>query len=219
MLDSPLPQSFSLDVVRATLLMLNLAKPWSLVSVVTGEGTEHNSVDRLLAAPDAYFNGSTLTGIVTSCGVLLLNRRCELFVCHSTGTSRWDLPKGLREPDESSVDAAVRETWEETGLLLLPAQLQDVGDFAYLPGKRLHLFFLRVDNNAFDLTSCRCRSTFVHPKSGQTTPEVDGYAWKPVSDLASWCGKNMTRVLATLDWDAMAPRAEATHLAVDTTEA
>jgi len=147
-----------------------------------------------------------------------LNRRRELFVCYATGTPRWDLPKGIREQHESPVDAAVRETWEETGLLLSPNQLQDLGDFAYLPGKRLHLFVLRVDNDAFDLNSCRCRSTFAHPKSGHAIPEVDGYDWKPVSDLTSWCGKNMTRVLAALDWDAMASLPEVAHLVVDTSE-
>lgn len=149
----------------------------------------------------------------------MLNRRRELFVCHATGTSRWDLPKGLREPDESAAGAAVRETWEETGLLLSSTQLQDLGDFPYLPGKRLYLFVLRVDNEAFDSTACRCRSTFVHPKSGRVTQEVDGYAWKPVSDLASWCGKNMSSVLASLDWDSMASLPEVAHLDVDTTEA
>ena len=32
---------------------------------------------------------------IVSCGVVILNARRELFVCHTTGTSRWDLPKGV----------------------------------------------------------------------------------------------------------------------------
>ena len=51
---------------------------------------------------------------VISCGVLMLNVQRERFVCHTTGTSRWDVPKGVQVPGESALQAAVRETWEET---------------------------------------------------------------------------------------------------------
>src|SRR5215213_9900677 len=35
----------------------------------------------------------------------------------------WSTPGGLIEPDERPADAAVRELWEETGLLLRPERL------------------------------------------------------------------------------------------------
>jgi 8-oxo-dGTP pyrophosphatase MutT (NUDIX family) len=38
----------------------------------------------------------------------------------------WSTPGGLIEPDERPADAAVRETWEETGLLVTPHRLQAV---------------------------------------------------------------------------------------------
>ena len=53
-----------------------------------------------------------------SCGVVLANGRGEIFVCHTTGAGRWDLPKGLADDGEAPRDAAVREAWEEAGLLL-----------------------------------------------------------------------------------------------------
>ena len=31
---------------------------------------------------------------------------------------RWDLPKGIKDGNESDIETAVRETWEETGILL-----------------------------------------------------------------------------------------------------
>jgi len=138
-----------------------------------------------------------------SCGVVLANLRGDLFVCHATGTSRWDLPKGLADPGEDPRDAAVREAWEEAGLRLPSQALVDLGEFAYLPGKRLHLFALRVADDAIDISRCRCRSFFAHHRTGLATPEADGWAWQPRGDLPAWCGKNMSRVLGALDWAAI----------------
>ena len=135
-----------------------------------------------------------------SCGVVLANLRGDIFVCHATGTSRWDLPKGLADPGEDPRDAAVREAWEEAGLRLPSEDLVDLGEFAYLPGKRLHLFALRVADDAIEVSRCRCRSFFAHYRTGLDTPEADGWAWQPRSDLGAWCGKNMSRVLESIDW-------------------
>jgi len=135
-----------------------------------------------------------------SCGVLILNAQRELFVCHTTGTARWDLPKGVQDPGESAHETAVREAWEETSLALQPHALADLGLFDYLPAKRLHLFALRVAAGAFDIRACRCHSTFPNRATGVPTVEVDGYAWKPLDGLSDWCGKNMSRVLLAVDW-------------------
>ena len=92
---------------------------------------------------------------VISCGVVILNPRHELFVCHATGTARWDLPKGVQDPGESTRQTAVRETWEETSLVLDPETLADLGQFEYLAAKRLHLFAIRVATDAFQTGDCR----------------------------------------------------------------
>ncbi|HEY9027231.1 MAG TPA: NUDIX hydrolase [Burkholderiaceae bacterium] len=140
-----------------------------------------------------------MTTAVVSCGAVIVNDRGEIFVCHATGTARWDLPKGLADPGEDPRDAAVREAWEEAGLRLPADALADLGEFAYLPAKRLHLFGLRVAAGGIDIARCACRSFFPHHVTGRPTPEADAWAWKPLDDLASWCGKNMTRVLRSLD--------------------
>ena len=145
-----------------------------------------------------------------SCGVVLASGRGDVFVCHTTGTSRWDLPKGMADPGEDARDAAVREAWEEAGLRLPADRLVDLGEFDYLPAKRLHLFALRVADDAIELSRCSCRSFFPHHRTGVDTPECDAWAWKPRGDLPAWCGKNMSRVLASIDWaaiDAMQPQA------------
>ena len=150
-----------------------------------------------------------------SCGVVLANRRGDLFMCHTTGTARWDLPKGMADDGEAPRDAAVREAWEEAGLRLPADALVDLGEFDYLPAKRLHLFGLHVADDAIDVSRCRCRSFFPHHRTGVDTPEADAWAWKPRADLASWCGKNMSRVLGAMDWAAIDALPEAAYVDVD----
>jgi len=152
---------------------------------------------------------------VVSGGVLLLNARDEVFACHATGSSRWDLPKGVVDPGETARAAAVREAWEESGLRLPADRLVDLGDFDYLPAKRLHLFALRVADAAIDLSRCRCRSFFPHHRTGVPTPEADAWGWKPRLQLPAWSGRNMARVLASLDAQALSQLPELAHLDVD----
>jgi 8-oxo-dGTP pyrophosphatase MutT (NUDIX family) len=156
-----------------------------------------------------------MAGRALSCGVLLLNRRGDVFACHATGTRRWDLPKGLADPGEAPRDAAVREAREEAGLRLPAERLVDLGTFDYLPAKRLHLFALRVADDAIDLAGCGCRSFFPHHRTGADTPEADAWAWKPRLDAPAWAGKNMVRVLASLDWAALQALPEVAHVPLD----
>ena len=156
-----------------------------------------------------------MTPPVVSCGVVLLDERDHVFACHTTGTTRWDLPKGMAEPGEDPRDAAVREAWEEAGLRLPADALLDLGEFAYLPAKRLHLFALRVATDGVDIDRYACRSFFPHRHTGQPTPEADAWAWKPLDDLASWCGKNMTKVLQSLDRGRLAALAVVAPVEVD----
>ena len=150
-----------------------------------------------------------------SCGVLLLDRGGRVFACHATGTPRWDLPKGVADAGESPRDAAVREAWEEAGLRLPADELVDLGEFEYIAAKRLHLFALRVANGAIDLSRCRCRSFFPHHRTGADTPEADAWSWKPHAQASAWCGKNMARVLGSLDWAAIAALPETKRVDVD----
>jgi len=157
-----------------------------------------------------------VTPPVVSCGVVLVDGRGQVFVCHATGTARWDLPKGMADPGEDPRAAAVREAWEEAGLRLPADALLDLGEFAYLPAKRLHLFALRVAPGGVDIARCACRSFFPHHHTGLPTPEADAWAWKPLDNLPSWCGKNMTKVLQSLDRGRLAALPELARLDVDT---
>lgn len=130
---------------------------------------------------------------VLSCG-LLVQSPAGWFLAHATRTPRWDLPKGRIEPNETPLEAALRETLEETGLDLghLREQIQDHGRHDYIPKKDLHLFFVEVDE-AFDLDGCHCTTHVVSERG--TYPETDRWEWVPLDDVRNRLGKGMIKYL------------------------
>ena len=124
----------------------------------------------------------------------------ELLLCHATGRNYWDIPKGLRDAGESSVNAALRELREETGLQLQAEQLQDLGVHQYLPRKDLQLFILQPPDPSIDIGPCVCSTYYTVRGGTRRIPEVDAYRWAQRDEVPALSGKNMTRVLMALDW-------------------
>ena len=54
---------------------------------------------------------------------IIYGERGEILLVRQRDGDVWSTPGGAIEPDEDPVDAVVRETWEETGLLVKPAAL------------------------------------------------------------------------------------------------
>jgi 8-oxo-dGTP pyrophosphatase MutT (NUDIX family) len=127
-----------------------------------------------------------------SCGILVLNRDAELLLCHATGTPRWDIPKGGADPGETELQAAIRETAEETGLQFTPGQLVDLGRFAYRRGKDLHLYAALIER--IEPSSCRCSTTFRDAR-GRLVPEMDRFEWVAFGRVGERCGKSLVAVL------------------------
>ena len=124
---------------------------------------------------------------------MLLTEAHELLLCHVTGQRHWDLPKGGIHANESPLQAALRETGEETGLELEPGQALDLGRHAYTAKKDLHLFaFL---SNRFDAKQLRCDSFFIERLTGRPRPEMDGFGWFAFARVGELCTPNMATVL------------------------
>lgn len=135
-----------------------------------------------------------------SCGVLVLNRQRELLLCHVTHTARWDIPKGMPDPHETALAAAMRELYEEAGIAFEPGRFEDLGEHAYRPGKRLHLFKVEAGDQLACLDHLVCSSFFPHRVTGKPTPEMDGFRWAGRDDVARLCWPRMAQVLLSLAW-------------------
>ena len=143
-----------------------------------------------------------------SCGILILNPQRELLLCHVTGQGHWDLPKGGAHDGESPLQAALRETREETGLQLDAAALLELGRLDYRPKKDLHLFAALMPR--FDVAALHCDSHFAQWGTGKRLPEMDGYGWFGFERVGALCTGKMAAVLCgRLDLQQLLQRLDA----------
>ena len=136
----------------------------------------------------SFFNSKRL-----SCGVVILNPQRELLLCHVTGQSHWDLPKGGIDSGESPLEAALRETREETGLRLAADALLELGRFEYTTKKNLHLFAICLSE--CDPAQLHCESHYLDRHTGRSLPEMDDYGWFDLERARALCTPKMAAVL------------------------
>jgi 8-oxo-dGTP pyrophosphatase MutT (NUDIX family) len=135
-----------------------------------------------------------------SCGTLVVDGAGRLLLCHVTDTAKWDIPKGLMDPGEDTLQAAMRELREETGLAFDAARFVELGRFEYRRDKALHLYRVDVGDGLPTLDHLVCRSYFPHHVTGKPTPEMDGYRWATRDEVATLCWPRMAARLQTLSW-------------------
>jgi 8-oxo-dGTP pyrophosphatase MutT (NUDIX family) len=131
----------------------------------------------------------------TSCGVIVTDGR-QVLLGHATRSPRWDIPKGIAEPNETFATAAVRELFEETGLRVREAELRDLGAHAYLRDKDLALFAWMPDRLPAP-GELICSSTFALP-DGTLLPEFDRFGLFGWDEAIGKVGKNLARLLAEI---------------------
>ena len=143
---------------------------------------------------------STRHDLPVSCGTVVINSAGQVLLCHVTGHDLWDLPKGMQEEGEPAIHSARRELHEETGLEFAEDLFVELGCFDFRPDKRLHLFRVHAPASLMDISHLICVSHFIHPDTGEPTPEMDGFMWASRDDVKRRCGPNMQRVLLALHW-------------------
>lgn len=135
-----------------------------------------------------------------SCGTLVLDTKGRLLLCHVTGTAAWDIPKGMQDPGETTLEAAMRELREEAGIGFAPGRFHDLGQFDYRRDKRLRLYRVAAEDELGDLSRLACSSYFPHHATGRPTPETDGFRWAGRDEVHKLCWPRMGALLLTLDW-------------------
>ena len=107
--------------------------------------------------------------------VVIINRDGDILGCHGTGKpkdSGFDFPKGLVEPGETDVQAAIRELLEETGQYAIEDDLIDCGIHPHNKEKNIHIFIYPTFWFP-EIKQLKCNSFF--ELKGKQYPEVDDY--------------------------------------------
>jgi predicted NUDIX family NTP pyrophosphohydrolase len=147
-----------------------------------------------------------------SAGILLYRRTpgLEVWIEHMGGpfwarrdAAAWSIPKGLYEPDEDPLTAALREFAEEIGTSAPAVDYEPLGEFRYSSGKLLTVFAAETDF-AIDVLTSNTFPLEWPPNSGrmQDFPEVDDARWFPLDIARQKLVKGQLPVL-----DALARRA------------
>lgn len=136
----------------------------------------------------------------TSCGTLVIHKTGGILLCHVTGTNHWDIPKGMQDTGESTLEAAKRELWEETGLKFDDGLFEEIGCFDYREDKKLHLYKVRAAEDFDNLGHLNCTSHFPHHMTGKPIPEMDGFCWASRNDVRTLCWPRMAERLLSLEW-------------------
>jgi 8-oxo-dGTP pyrophosphatase MutT (NUDIX family) len=128
-----------------------------------------------------------------SAGVIITDGR-SLILGHTTGTKRWDIPKGGIEGGETPLEGAIRELIEETGLIATENDLKYLGTFDYSPKKDLILYLWMVEKMP-NPDQMICTSIWNKGEDGPCQPELDSFAkceWKFVKNFVN---DNLYKVL------------------------
>ncbi len=129
-----------------------------------------------------------------TCGVVFVDSKTQkILMVHPTNQRDfWDLPKGRQEEGETPLDAAVREVYEETSIVLDPIKdkLMDCGRHPYNKQKQIHLFTC-VDKD-FDIYKLKCTSMVEGDRA--MFPEIDDFEFFTIEDAKERMCPSMKKV-------------------------
>lgn len=122
----------------------------------------------------------------TSCGIFLINNKNEIVLGHAINAPyyMWSIPKGLLEKGETYLEAAIRETREETNLKIdvNSPKIKKMLEFEMVrynkTRKQLKSYAIIIDDDFADI-KLKCEATFIDRK-GQKVPENDKVMWVPL---------------------------------------
>ena len=134
--------------------------------------------------------------VIRSAGLLIYRRvsgEIEVLLVHPGGPfwvrkdeAAWSIPKGLVEPGEDELAAAIRETAEELGVAV-DGRFTPLGEYRQPGGKIVVAWSIEADPvlDVNAIQSCEFQMEWP-PRSGrvQCFPEVDRAGWFSLTDAA-----------------------------------
>ncbi len=143
-------------------------------------------------------------GKVIASGIFILNKEKEILICHPTNHpwDVWSIPKGKVEEGEDHIEAAVRETFEETNVDLKNATLfHQLGKQVYNHKKKeIHPFlFLEEENPKIDLSSIELKCNSNVPENRGGFPEMDKFQWADIDTAKTYLHPTQVAALEEIE--------------------
>ncbi|MBY4590409.1 MULTISPECIES: NUDIX domain-containing protein [Rhizobium] len=147
---------------------------------------------------------------IRSAGLLIYRRvsnDLEVLLVHPGGPfwagkdeAAWSIPKGLVEPDEDELAAAMRETAEELGVAI-DGRVKPLGEYRQPGGKIVVAWSIEADP-VLEVNAVRSSEFQMQwpPRSGQmkSFPEVDRAGWFSLAEAGTKLLKGQRPMLADL---------------------
>jgi len=124
--------------------------------------------------------------MIYTAGIFLINKNNELLIAHPTNAphDKWSIPKGIIEDNESVIDAATRELFEETNIFLdnyKPVYILTGENVPYSNKKKtLCPVYVKILTDLSDV-NLRCNS-YVDIVGQKPFLENDKIEWVKISD-------------------------------------
>jgi len=134
-----------------------------------------------------------------SAGVIITDFK-DILIGHTTGMGKYhsyDIFKGwVWFNIENHKSAALRELKEESGIILKPTDLLDLGTFKYRSNKDLHLFLYKSTNvkKEFDIKKLSCSS--IVPIINY--PEIDRYKICSIFTVQNYMHRKLYEIVSKI---------------------
>lgn len=129
----------------------------------------------------------------TTCGTLVKDIDDNFLIVRPTGNNKdWSIPKGISDKNETLVQAALRELFEETNLDLKNENYSICGIYPYNKEKKLFVIFIKLNYSLKDFNFV-CNSFF--NDKGTRLPEIDKFDLVPKNELSEKLSKNFSHFL------------------------
>jgi len=140
---------------------------------------------------------------VRAAGLFLVNKENKILVGHPThhDPNFWSIPKGKIDGDETPLEAAIRETYEETNVKLFKDlhNFIEIGKYVYHHKKKDIVLFVTFEPEraSWDQINIYCNSNVPEERSG--FPEMDGFKWVTIDEARTILHKTQVDALDILE--------------------